>query len=135
MKIRVRWSVRFRRWILKEAKKLAGYLAPILIGLALMLIIIDSLGVYSSYESARDMATRAAVVAYQALEYSGNDESLAEKQASDMLARNLVEFKGIEFHDGRVEITIIYEARSMLLRYIPLVKNLTIITASGSYPR
>ncbi len=135
MKVQVRWSIRFRRWILRAAKKLPGYLAPILIGMAIMLIVIDSLGVYSSRDSARDMATRAAVVAHQALEQSGNDENLAERQASDLIERNLATFKGIEFRDGEVEVTIVYKARSMILKHIPWVKNLTTITASGSYPR
>lgn len=135
VKVKVRRSIRFRRWTVRAAKKLVGYLTPILIGIVIMLLVIDSLGVYSSYESARDMATRAAVVAHQVLEQSSNDKSLAERQASAMIERNLATFKGIEFRGSEVEVTIVYKARSMILKYIPWVKNLTTITASGSYPR
>ena len=88
---------------------------------------------FSSHEIAKDIVTRAAVVASQVLERGGS-RSLAEREASALSERNLAKFKGIEFRDREVEVSIIYQARSIIvLKHLPWVKKFAIITTSGTY--
>lgn len=131
-KIRVKPTVRLKRWAIKAAKRLGRYLVSVLVSILVMSIVIDGLNIYFGHESAKDIATRAAVVASQVLE-QGGDRVLAEKQASRETERNLAEFKGIKFADKEVEVTIVFRSRSIILKYIPWVGKFTTITASGSY--
>lgn len=132
-KIRVKRTVRLRRWSLKVVKRLRHYLISISVSILVMFIVTDGLGIYFSHEEAGDIATRAAVVAAQVLE-QGADRSLAESQAAALSERNLAEFKGIEYGDHEVRVSIVYQGRSVILKRLPWVKKLTVISASGSHP-
>lgn len=97
-----------------------------------MLFVSDGLSIYYSHETAKDIATRAAVVAAQVFEQSA-DISLAQDQAIALCERNLAHFQAIEIRDCEIQISIVYQARSMIIRHFPGAKRVTTISASGSY--
>ena len=133
MKVEVRRSIRFKRWMRRHYKKAIHYVIFILITVLIMLIVSDGLAVYYGHQSASDIASRAAVVASQVLELGG-DRTSAEEEASRDCERNLAELVRIEFLEEEVKVTIVFQARSVIFKHLPCGRGFTTITASGTHP-
>ncbi len=127
-----RWTNKVGRWLFRTGKKLVKYLISIVVSLLIMVIIVDSFAIFSGRDTAREIATRAAVAAGQVME-QGGDRSLAKEQAAMESERNLADFQGIDFPDKTVVVTITFRPRSMILKYVPWAKQFTTITTSGSH--
>ncbi len=133
MKVKLRWTIRLKTWAAKAGRKTGRYLASFAASIAVMLLVLDALGIYFSHQTAAEIAARAAVAASQTLR-QGGDRAQAEKETELLVERSLAKFKGIEFRGQVVRVTISYKARSIVFRHVPGVKRFVTITATGRHP-
>ena len=119
------------RWTQKTAKSTAKFLLRIVLSIIVVLILIDAFTIYSSHGTAEEIASRALVVACQVLE-QGGDSNIAREEATNECERNLAELKNIRITDRQVEVTVLYDSRSMILKHIPWVSKFTTIVGSSS---
>jgi len=132
VQVRLRWTIRLKKWAAKAAKTAVRYVGAVLFSIMMMIVAMDGLGLYFAQQTATEIATRAAVAASQTLR-QGSDRESAEREALAQTERSLATFKGIQFRGSEVEVTVVYKARSIAFKHIPGMRKFLTITASGRY--